>query len=273
MKKLLVVLMIAVMLVTLCACSYVPSDRFMSSIKVNSLAKTYENPQAQLTLNYTVNSNDVEVKIIYNLQLKKTPIATVRFIQLVQEGFYDGAFLENYNSSYHYMTLGRYVRADSLLQENKTVYLQNPSDVTFKGEFKSNGYKEPDGGYAQFQIMSLAMYHDDWTETNNTFDDANGYLIMAMANQTLNSDNYAVFAQMDSISYKIGEGEYGKATAKVPSTILSNLTGFTAKTSRTVYDDDSEVNSSSVSLMSTVVRVHFEMLGDYDWSKLPQIGK
>ena len=279
MKKLLVVLMIVMMLATLCACNYVPSTRFLSKAQVNAIAGNFDDPQAEMTLNYTSNGENVEVKITYNLLLTKTPLAAIRFIQLTNEGFYDDTVVDYYNSTNHYWTLGRYRYEESKIQtQGKMVYLQNPCDKTFKGEFESNGYGMPKGGYAKFRILSLAMYYEPWTETDNTFDTANGHLIMSAANEssnvsTLNSANYAVFAEMDSISVRrTTDGEF-KPFDKVPSDILSQLTGFTSRTSRDVYDDDSEANKTSVSLMTTVVKIHVKMLGDYDWSKLPRVGR
>lgn len=273
--KVLTVLMVALLLVSLCACSYVPSTRFMSRMQVNSLVKEYGTPQAVVTLNYEINSQKVEVKILYNLLLEKTPLATVRFIQLANEGFYDDTVIDTYNSTYKYMIMGRYAYRESELQENKMLYFRNESDVTFKGEFKSNAYDEPSDGYAQFSILSLAMYHDDATSDIENFDKASGALIMAVANKTLNSDNYAVFAEMVSVTLQNNDADPITYDGKVPSQLFSNLTYFTSRSSRNVYDDMTEEHYSSISLMSTRVTIHVEILGgsgDY-WSKLPSIGK
>ena len=279
MKKILVVLMIVMMLATLCACNYVPSTRFLSKAQVNAIAKNFDDPQAEMTLDYTSNGENVEVKITYNLLLTKTPLAAIRFIQLTNEGFYDDTVVDYYNSTNHYWTLGRYRYEESKIQtQGKMVYLQNPCDKTFKGEFESNGYGMPKGGYAKFRILSLAMYYEPWTETDNTFDTANGHLIMSAANEssnasTLNSANYAVFAEMDSISVRRTTDGKFQTFGKVPSDLLTQLTDFKSRTSRDVYDDDSEANKTSVSLMTTVVKIHVKMLGDYDWSKLPRVGR
>lgn len=278
MKKVLVVLMVALMLVSLCACTYVPSTRFMSRMQVNSLVKEYGTPQAELTLNYKVGGKEVEVKVVYNLLLSQAPLATIRFIQLVEDNFYDDAIIDTYNSTYRYMVMGRYAYREIVLNEGtekeKTEmrYFKNESDVTFKGEFKSNAYKEPKDGYSQFSIFSLAMYHSDATTDDNNFDTANGTLILALANETLNSDNYAVFAEMANMSYKVGDGEFNKQSSKVSPDILTNLKSFTSRTSRPVYDDMTMETSTSISLMSTTVKLHVRMLGDFDWSKLPTIG-
>ncbi len=269
-----VAVLLTLMLIVMCACTSVPATRFMTRAQVNSLSKQFPNPQAEVTLNYTISNKKLEVKIVYDLLLSQTPLATIRFIQLANEGFYDDTVIDTYNSTNRYMVLGRYIYKESKVSEKSEMhYYQNPASVTFKGEFKSNGYREPSEGYAQFKIFSLAMYHDEWTDTNNTADTANGWLMLATANQTVNPDNYAVFAHMSSISYKIGDGDYGNSTTKVPSIIMDNLDDFTSRTSKTVYDDDSETNSESISLMSTIVTVHIKILGNYDWSTLPRIGR
>lgn len=288
MKKFLsifAVLLIAATSLTLCACNFVPSTRFLSKHQVNKLAKEFDKPQAEMTLNYTTsNDKEVEVKITYDLLLTQTPLATIRFIQLVNEGFYNETVIDTYNKTDKYMVLGRYLYKDSKVQKEGTkVYIQNVSDKTFKGEFESNGYREPKDGYAQFKIFSLGMYHDAYTEENNNFDSANGYLIFAMANQTLNPANYAVFAQMASVSFKRNAEAEATVYTKVPSDLLDQLTSFTgtntpSKTSSSyngIYTDDSETNtvSPAPSVMSTVVTVHIRMLGDYDWSKLPTVGR
>lgn len=272
MKKFLVVLMLAVLTFSLCACSYVPTTRFMSTAKVNSLAKKFENPQAQVTLNYTAkNGTEMEAVIVYDLLLTQTPLATIRFIQLVNDEFYDGTFIDAYVSSLHYVKFGKYTCTSEDQKSTSVKYYQNPCDVTFKGEFKSNDYKEPKDGYAQFKMMSLAMYHDDYTEDNNNFDSANGYIMMTLSTTNIpNFENYAVFAEMNSITLKRGDNEPIGPLSKVPEDLRANLSQ-TGTTSQKVYTDSTEENYSTISLMSTLVKVKIELLGDYDWSKLPTV--
>lgn len=277
MKKVLVVIVLAVMLVSLCACSYVPADRFMSRSQVNSLAKKYDAPQAEVTLNYEVGGKKVEVQIVYDLLLKQTPIAVIRFIQLANSGFYNESVVDNYNSTYKYLIMGRYSYKDSAkVEEGKDPekkYFANTSDTTFIGEFKSNGYKEPKEGYADFSMFSLAMFHEQ-SEDDTYFNTANGTLILALRNQALSADNYAVFAHPVQITVKYGDGKPTVHTdGRIPSIILANLTSFTSKITRTVYQDATEASSNSVSIMATRVMLTVNMLGDYDWSKLPQVGR
>ena len=241
----------------------------------NSLAKKFDDPRAELTLKYTAkNGTQMEVVIVYKLLLAQTPLATIRFIELVNEGFYNDTFVDSYISQYHYVTLGRYLYKNSTVQENNPkVYLQNPSELTFKGEFKSNGYKEPKAGYAQFKMLSLAMYHGDYTEENNNFDSANGYLIMALSTTNmLNSENYAVFAEMQTVTLRRGEQDPVTYTNRAPDDFVQNLCN-TDRDSKRVYADVDETNYSTVSMMRIHVSVQFRLLGDYDWSQLPGVGK
>lgn len=272
MKKVLVFLMLAVMLVSLCACSSVAPDAFLSRSQVNKLVKQYGTPQAELTLNYEYSGSKVEVVITYDLLLDQAPLAVTRFIQLANEGFYERSLIDSYNSTYRYMIMGRYARRASQVSDGDKYY-KNVSDVTFAGEFASNGYKEPANGYAQFSIFALAMYHPESSD-DQYFNSADGTLIMAMSNQTLNSDNYAVFALPVQYSVKINEGEATVYTdgQRPPSMLRDNLTSFTAKTSRTIYSDAEESSSTSVSIMSTNVFLSVKILGSHDWSSLPTIG-
>lgn len=272
MKKVLVFLMLAVMLVTLCACGNVSSDSFLSRSQVNRLVKQYGTPQAELTLKYEVSGSSVEVVITYDLLLEQAPLAVTRFIQLANEDFYENTLIDTYNSTYHYMIMGRYARRDSQVDTDTKKYYKNVSDVTFAGEFESNGYKEPANGYAEFSTFALAMYHAESSD-DQYFNSADGTLILATSSKTLNNKDYAVFAVPVQIAVKINDGEVSTyPQGKIPSTVVSNLTSFTSKTNRTIYSDSSESSSTSASIMSTNVLLSVKILGSYDWSALPTIG-
>ena len=272
MKKVLVFLVLAVMLVSVCACSYVPSTRFMSGSQVNALVKEYGNPQAEVTLSYTIDSKEHEIKMTYELLLSQTPLAVIRFIQLANDGFYDDTVIDTYHSSAPlYMILGRYTYKESKVNDGKmTFYVNNGLDVTFKGEFASNNYGEPKEGYAVAEAFSLAMYYDNpGSESSENFDKANGTLMLTLDN-VLNSNNHAVFAHMISVSY-----DGGTARNKMPNSAMENLKSFTSRTSeRKIYTDETEETTiPSFSMMNKIVTVHVKILGDHDWSKLPQIKK
>lgn len=269
MKKVLVFLMLAVMLVSLCACSSVASDKFLARSQVNKLVKQYGTPQAELTLKYEVSGSKVEVVITYDLLLDQTPLAVIRFIQLANEGFYENSLIDTCNTTYRYVIMGRYARRASTVSSGDKYY-KNVSNVTFAGEFASNGYREPAKGYAQFSIFSLAMYHAESSD-DQYFNSADGTLIMATANDTLNSNNYAVFAVPVQYTITINEGN-PTTYKKAPTMLRDNLMSFTSKTSRTIYSNAEETSSTSVSIMSTNVLLSVKILGSYDWSALPTIG-
>ena len=269
MKKVLTALLLVTLLFTLCACS-IPSDSFMSKSQVNSLVKKYGTPQAEVTLSYKTATGtaaqQVEVKVIYDLLLEQAPLAVTRFIQIANDGEYDGTVADINNADHNYIVLGRYKQFD----KNKW-YDMRSGGSTFAGEFKQNGYKEPKGGYPDFKMFSLAMYH---VSDGEHFNSSDGTLILSLSStDTLNSANYAVFAHLSKISVKIDEGEF-KEYRNVPSFVHQNLSGFTVRSgARNVYDyhDDSK-SAVSVNMLSTEITLTVKILGDYDWTKLPTIG-
>ena len=260
MKKVLVALMMVVLLVSLCACS-VASGSFMSRAQANSLAKNFDGAQAQVTFKYTAGSDKIEITVTYNLLFDKAPIAATRFVQLAQGGKYENTVVDTLDTSYKYVVMGRY-----MVEENK-YYDVTTDNVSFAGEFKQNGYRQPKDGYAEFGMYSLAMYHAMGAEY---FDAANGTLILALSAETLNSDNYAVFAEFDSMTVSVQNGR--TRTYNTPNSQLhDSLMSFTTRsTGTTIYDSNSS-SSVTASVMSTKVYLSVQILGDYDFSKLPTI--
>ena len=264
MKKALVAVVMILLLVSLCACS-VASNSFMSRAQVNSLTKRYPNPQAQLTLKYKLGGNDFEVTFTYNLLLDKAPIAVTRFVQLANEGAYNDTVVDKFDSTYLYAVMGRYGQ-----NQDSRYYNLRYDDVTFAGEFKQNGYREPKGGYAQFQMYSLAMFHDN--RSGEKFDSANGTLLLALSADTLNSDNYAVFAEFASMKV-VTNGETVREYSTPNGLLFDHMKKFT--TSSTQIYDPTGTTSVSGSILkaasNTDITITVAILGDYDWSKLPTI--
>ena len=281
LKRVLVLVVLAVVLVSVCACNTVPAKRFMSNSMVKKLTNEFNGVQAEVTLSYEIRDGGVkkqfEIKIVYDLLVGQAPIAVTRFIQLANDGYYNDSIIDTYNQTYRYMVMGRYLYKDSVVSENKQNYYANKTMPTFKGEFKSNNYSEPTGGYAQFESYSLAMYHEESKSDNANFDTAQGALILALDN-TLNSNNYAVFAHMYSTTYTVIDGDNVTSVehiGKMHGMAETNLKSFTATSRRTsVYTDATEEHKlPSVTMMDQLVTVKVRILGDYDWSKLPQIGR
>lgn len=271
--KLLAILMCALLLVSLTACS-----GFMSASQVNNAVKEFGTPQAEMTLSFTTaKGQKFKYVIVYDLQLEKTPITTINFINLVNDGFYNDAIFDSYNSSNNYFLAGRYTyRKDA--DSDKAKGAENPSGITMVGEFKSNKYAEPKGGYEQFSLFSLAMYHENTAES---VDSANGALIFSTAsssseiNKPLNYANYAVFAKMVSISiYEgINETPLEYTADKMNSLYLENLTKLTSTATCSMTTASGDTKDISVLGENKTPRFVFsiKMLGDKDWSKLPKV--
>lgn len=279
MKKVLrflALVMCATLLISLVACN---GPRFMSSSKVKKLVQEFGLLQAEMTLSFSSNNKKMKYVITYDLLLDKAPITVINFINLVNEGHYNDAILDSFNSSGSYYTGGRYAyRADD---EDKKKVLENNSGIQIPGEFKSNGYNEPEGGYAEFFVFALAMNHtlEQGKDNSENFNDANGALIFSVAStesgKALNYTNYAVFAKMSSISIYSGDDETPIATYddKIGSTYLKQFTDLTSTTSCTVTTGSGDSKSVQILGSSQVPRFIFNirMLGDKDWSKLPKV--
>ena len=270
MKKVLVALLMVAVLLTLCACG-VSSGSFLPKSKVKSLVNEYPNPQAELTLTYTTNSKTVEIHVTYDLLLSKAPLAVTRFVQIANEGGYEGTLVDSSNSSYRYAVMGRYA-IEEVENNNKVenkYFNYRSEDVTFAGEFKQNKYKAPKGGYAEFELYSLAMFHDGEAKD---FDSANGAFIMDLSTEKggLNSANYAVFAKFASMKVLTnGEVTLRETTSKNDQ-LYNKMLSLSGTTTRTVYDKTGE-NSSSIKIASDKITISVKILGNYDWSKLPTI--
>jgi len=272
MKKVLKVLsflMCAIMLFALAACA---GPHFMSASKVKRAVKEFGTPQAEMTLNFSSNGKKMKYVITYDILLDKAPISSINFINLVNDGFYNEAVFESYNTSYNYYLAGRYTYKKTEESGSARVY-ENVSGITMPGEFKSNLYREPEGGYAQFSMFSLAMYH---ANDADSFDTANGALIFSTSvSDTLNYANYAVFAKMSSISIYENDGKIPQTYPgdKMASAYLEQLTKLTSTTSCTVTTAEGDSKSVTILGASSVPRYVFsiKMLGGSDWSKLPKV--
>ena len=266
MKKILAVIMCVMLLVTFAACT---SAGFMSASKVNRVVKEFGVPQAELTLNFTSNRKKMTYVITYDLLLDKAPITTINFINLVNDGFYNDAIFDRYDSSSNYYLGGRYAYRKAEESSSAKGY-KNESGITIKGEFKTNLYPEPKSGYAQFSMCSLAMYHGT---SEDDFNAANGTLIFSTSeSKSLKATNYAVFAAMSSIAI-YADGELINKYDNMPSTYHAQMTTLTTTTKCSMLNDNGDTESIDVLGAGGVPRFIFsiKMLGDSDWSKLPKV--
>lgn len=277
MKKVLkffALTMCVVLLLSLASCG-----EFMSASKAKKLVSEFGTPQAEMTLTFTTaKGTKLRYVIIYDLLLDKTPITTINFINLVEIGFYKDAIFDSYNSNYNYFLAGRYTYRTNGDSDTLHGY-SNVSDVTMVGEFKTNKFREPNGGYEPFSMFSLAMYHED---NAKSFDSANGALIFATASSSsetkkpLNYTNYAVFARMNSISIYEGDSETPRTYSRdqMSSLYLDNLTSQTSTTSCSMTNANGDSSSVTILGERSAPRFVFSITmvdSGKDWSKLPKV--
>lgn len=283
MKKILKILSLAMcvmLLLSLTSCG-----PFMSSASVNKVVKEFGTPQAEMTLKFTTSANNTYKYVFtYDLLLEKTPITVISFINLAQDGFYEDAIFDKYYPENNYFTAGKYTYRKNGDSTSLHGY-HNVSGITIPGEFKTNYFKEPKGGYEQFSVFSLAMYHDNKAEY---FDSANGTLIFSTASSTaeqyksLKYTNYAIFARMVEWKVYLCKTEDGTESEKLLGSYSAEMINWyrdllVDQTSNTT--SCSMTNSSGDSAPETVLGTggiprfifSIKMLGDNDWSKLPKV--
>lgn len=293
-KRILFVAMAIIMLFVFAACNTVA---FMSDSARNDLVKKYGTPKAQVVIEYTrdkssTNGDEDEVVTLtlnYNLLLNKTPITVINFINLVEDGYYNEkttdtgttslVFDNRISSNTNSWIVGRYnVTVDS--KGTKTYRAQPALDYTILGEFVQNGYVLPKAsdetdeeikdGNAKFSMFSLAMYHE---KSVSAFDQASSaFFLTTDSVSTENYKNFAVFAELTSISVSVnGEALVTDAT-QVPDSIVDDFDNILNETtSQTVVDDaDGESSTSKVTMLKNVVRiVSIKMVDNNDYSSLP----
>ena len=284
MKKLLVIALCLVMLFTFTACS---SHQFLSNSKVNNLVKKYsENgqlPQMEMTLTYKTNKNStpMQVKVVYELLLDKTPISVISFINLLNSGRYENVVVDSRSSSQ--LTIGRFTYTESTPEDDSTdvkrTYSMVESLGTFAGEFKNNNFKpygktaEGDDGFTKFEMFSLAMYHDvaniksndkdQQAEYKRAYNSADGRLILSLGT-TQNGDapsykDYAVFARPVSFSVSIDGGEFSKPVAQLDAYLLQQIRAISSKT----------VSINGTNYTPIQIDVSFQMVaGNIDWANI-----
>ena len=283
MKKVLLVLLCVVMLFTFTACNNNP---FLSKSKVDSLVKQAggANPQAEMTIEYKVTkgskTNEYKIVLTYEILLDKTPITALNFIDAVVDNYYSNLLFDYNSSAYNYFIGGRYYAKQVEVEGNETnttvtKYYKTTARPTFVGEFEGNNYSDPTGatdgsGYSKFEALSLAMYHDKNTES---FDKANGAIIMALRDDCLNYKNYAVFAKMVNMVVYVDGVASPQASPENPSTepldwLLTNLKSYTSTNTQVVYDVDGNELPQKQTFLTVKPCFSIKMLGNTDWAKL-----
>lgn len=269
--KFLAFAMCVVLLLSLTSCG-----GFMSASQVRRLVSEFGTPQAQMTLSFTTaKGHKFKYVITYDLLLEKTPLTTINFINLVEDGFYNDAIFDSFNSTYNYFLAAKYAYRN--ISGSSHGYV-NVSGITMPGEFKTNNYREPNGGYEQFSLFSLAMYHDD---NADSFDSANGTLVFSTASsesvnkKSLNYTNYSVFAKMSSLAVYEADNETPKVFEgdRIGSQYWENLTNQTSTTTCSMTKPNGDSSSVTILGSGNIPRFVFsiKMLGDKDWTKLPKV--
>lgn len=295
MKKLLVIVLCLVMLFTFSACS---GAQFLSASKVDKLVAKYsENgklPQVEMILTYKTSgkATPMQIKVVYDLLLDKTPISVISFINLLESGRYNNVVVDSSQSTH--MQIGRftYFTADDSTDEeeelpaidfptssSERVYLLTNPSATFAGEFKNNNFKpygkvaEGDDGFNKFEMFSLAMYHDaasvksdsdeQQAEYKRAYNSADGRLMLSLGtteNGTApNYKNYAVFARPVSFSVSINLGEFSDPVSQLDSYLLKQIKSVSSKT----------VTISGTAYTPILIDVSFQMVaGNIDWANI-----
>ena len=284
MKKLLVIALCLVMLLTFTACS---RHQFLSNSKVDNLVKKYsENgkvPQMEMTFTYETskNSTPMQIKVVYELLLDKAPISVISFINLLNDGRYNNVVVDSKSSNQ--LSIGRFTYTETTpedeTKEPGRTYAMAESLGTFAGEFKNNNFKpygkkaEGDDGFAKFEMFSLAMYHDTASSKSNdkeqqaeykrAYNSADGRLILSLGT-TQNGDapsykDYAVFARPVSFSVSIDGGEFSKPVAQLDGYLLNQIRAVASKSVR--------INGTNYTPIQ--IDVSFQMVaGSIDWANI-----
>lgn len=184
MKKLSALLVSAVLLISLVACS---SDRFM---KENEIKKLEKNPTGTINISYLPELDGERQIISLNFELfyDKAPITVTNFVSLVNSGFYNDVFLNNDSISAAALSSLSFLGSYEVEEDGETVTKQKTLDYTIKGEFKSNDWTLND------------VDHIDWTfsmirEEENKDSADFKFMILLDSNKTRNNDN-AGFARV-----------------------------------------------------------------------------
>ena len=290
MKKLLVIALCLVMLLTFSACS---GTQFLSQAKVNNIVKKYSDngklPQVEMTLSYKTskNSTPMQIKVVYELMLDKTPITVLSFINLLNEGRYNNVVIDSKSASQ--MGIGRFTYTEKTSEDENSkptlgvakdrLYLFAKSTATFAGEFKNNNFKpygkvvEGDDGFTKFEMFSLAMYHDvansksdskeQQAEYRRAYNSADGRLILSLGTTNLNTaanyKDYAVFARPVSFSVSIDGSEFSTPVAYLDSYLLNQIQSVASTT----------VTINGTNYNPIQIDVSFQMVaGSIDWANI-----
>lgn len=177
-------------------------------------------PKAEIVVSF----NDVDYTLNYELARKLAPATVRHFIELADNGFYDGVCIHDYSAT-KWITGGYKMQGDELEEIDyfnvvssygltQSVWLlpdkQSPTDTVY-GEFTKNSYKVSSGAWKQ-TYGSLSMFYTDKTTDEEVYVDrfdgegqsyksykynsATSLFYFYVSSSQTSSDNYCTFGKL-----------------------------------------------------------------------------
>lgn len=200
MKKFAILCFSLLMFLSFSGCS--DSNRFMNDNEIKDIT---ENPKGTIIFSYktldTADSNDERTTRTLNFELyyEKAPITVTNFIKLVNDGFYNDTYCQDYADNMgndNYLNVDAYVydvdNADTENIDESELKIQKTLDYTIKGEFSENGWSKNDLKHIS-GIMSMVR-------VDNNKDSADFEYMICLDSFTERDGNYAAFGKIDVIS-------------------------------------------------------------------------
>lgn len=227
MRKIALVLLAVICVVSLCGCS----SGFMSERDMN---KVTENPEAVITLEY---DNKV-ISLVYELRFDKAPITVVNFIELAESGFYNDTFI-HYVSSNSSDTSQSYIMGGSYAKSSGSdKWTLKKKDYYIKGEFKANKWEKND---LTHELGSLVMNRTSGSGADY-YDTASTDFYISTSPANTRQGNYAVFGVL--------KGSYG-TVGSITITRQNMTEGFLHTFFQDVRNINGNTSSSSCPFKTT----------------------
>jgi len=219
MKKLAITVLSLLLCFSVCGCS--TPDGFMKDDEIKELE---ENIKGTITLSFTDdNSKEQSIPMTFELYYDKAPITVTNFVKLVNDGFYNGTYCQNYNNTDNseYLNIEPYeYELDSDTQTE--ILVQKEKDYYIKGEFSENGWDKND---TEHNFGTFSMIREEG------FDTASAAFMISLSEEGFDSrnDNYAAFGKIISVDSKFFtyfKGFYYSLDAydfKIESITIDNL--------------------------------------------------
>ena len=199
MKKFTLVCFSLLMIFSFSGCS---SNRFMNDNEIKDIT---ENPTGTITFTYktldTTDSDDAMTTRTVNFVLyyENAPITVTNFIKLVNDGFYNLSYCQDFTAtntgSDNFLSVDAYEYDEDDedtedIDESESL-VQKTLDYTIKGEFSENGWTKNDIEHLS-GIMSMVR--------GDEMDSANFQFMICMSDFSDSRDgNYAAFGKIDKL--------------------------------------------------------------------------